>query len=145
MEEMKIYFAPTTEALNASIGRPVGQEAYVSVSRGHVFLGRAVVEAYVGAWLARLGVQAEEVSFDFATPSAGVEFRAGPVGGELCLDDDVTARDLLRFAGLDKQLEYVGDYVELDLEAAAESGVFEDGIYIQLVRCEGAEEREPGL
>lgn len=145
MEEMKIYLAPTTEALNASIGRPVAQEAYVSVSRGHVFLGRAVVEAYIRAWLGRMGVAAEEVSFNFGTPSAGAAFRAGCIGGELCLDDEVTARDLLRFAGLERQLEYVHDYVELDLEAAADdSGIFEDGIYIQLVRREGAESEVPG-
>ena len=41
---MRIYFEPATRSLGRASPPPDGAEAYVSVSRGHVFIGRAVVE-----------------------------------------------------------------------------------------------------
>jgi hypothetical protein len=139
--QMRVYFAPTSQALNAPLGRPVGQAAYVSVSRRQIFLGRPVVEAYVTAWLERLGIGPGEATFDFATPSAGIEFVAGPVGGQMLVDDRVTTSDLLRFAGLDKVVAQLGDFVALDLDSPAEEGcgVFQDGVTIQLEPRGGSE------
>ncbi len=133
-QKMRLYFAPTTEVLYGSVAPPPCEEAYVSVSRGHAFLGRSVVESYLKAWLARLGIDAEEIHWDFDTPSAGIEFVAGPVGGQMFLDDEVVAEDLMRFAGLDKALDYVADLVEIDMDAAPQDNaeVSEDGIYIPL-------------
>jgi len=131
---MRVYFSPTTQALNASIDRPPSPQGYVSVSRGHVFVPRSIVEAYIGAWLRHLGIDDEGVDFEFGTPSGGVEFTAGAIGGEMSLDDDVVAEDLMRFCGLDKALADVSDFAQVDLESAASDkcGVFEDGIYISL-------------
>ncbi len=132
--KMRVYFAPTTQALNDYIGQPVAQDAYVSISRNHVFLGRPVVEAYVRAWLRRLGIDERAASFDFGTPSAGIDFLAGSIGGQMFLDDEVITRDLLRFTGLDAVLAQVGALARLDLDAAVRegSGVLADGIYVPL-------------
>lgn len=132
---MRIYFAPTAQALNAAAGRPAREEAaYVSVSRGHVFIAPSVVESYLRAWLDRLRIGHEIASLDFGTPSGGIEFVAGAVGGEMLLDDDTAARDLVRFAGLDAALAEVSNFVELDLDSAAAGhcGVLEDGVYLLL-------------
>jgi hypothetical protein len=133
-EVLRIYFAPTSRALGATLGRPIGQEGYVSVSRRLVFVGRPVVEAYVNAWLERLGIEPGEAKFEFGTPSSGIEFVAGSVGGQMFVDDRVTIEDLLRFAGLDKVMAQLGEFVALDLDSPAEEGcgVLEDGVYVRL-------------
>ena len=51
------------------------------------------------------------------------------------LDDEVSIRDLLQFAGLDAILAQLGQFVRLGLDGAARrtaSGVLADGIHIQL-------------
>lgn len=138
--KMRVYFSPTTEALHGSTAPPPSEQAYVSVSRGHAFLGRPVVESYLRAWLGRLGIEGQEICCDFDTPSAGIEFTAGPVGGQMFLDEKAVAEDLMRFAGLDKALDHVSDLVEIDLDSDVpdDSGVCKDGIYISLSqRTEG--------
>lgn len=131
---LRIYFEPTTRSLYGAVALPPSPEAYVSVSRRHVFIGRPVVESYLKAWLTSLGIDDEAADFDFDTPSGGVEFAAKAVGGQLFLSDDVLAKELTRFAGLDKALAEVNDWVKLDLESAREdnSGICDNGIYIQL-------------
>ena len=136
-EKMRIYFGPTTEVLHGSTTPVRSEEAYVSVSRGHAFVGRTVVESYLKTWLARLGIEAEEIRCDFETPSAGIEFAAGAVGGQMFLDDDVVAEDLMRFAGLDRAMARVKDFVEIDLDAWGDCGVCRDGIYISLSQLDG--------
>jgi len=133
-EVLRVYFAPTSQALGAVLGRPIGQEGYVSVSRRQVWVGRPVVEAYVQRWLERLGIESGEARFNFGTPSSGIEFVAGPVGGQMFVDDSVTTEDLLRFAGLDKVIAPLGELVQLDLDSRAEEGcgVFDDGVYLPL-------------
>ena len=139
---MRVYFCPTTQTLNASGGGPPSPEGYVSVSAGHVFIPRSVVEAYIRAWLRRLGIDDEAVDFEFGTPSGGIEFTADAIGGEMCLDDDVVAEDLMRFSGLDRALADVSNFAQVDLESAAtgKCGVFEDGIYISLSKHVGTSE-----
>ena len=141
-EAVRVYFAPTVRALGATLGRPIGQEGYVSVSRRQVWAGRPVVEAYVKAWLERLGIDAKGAEFEFATPSSGIEFVAGLVGGQMLVDDRMTIEDLLRFAGLDQVVAQVHEFVALDLGSPAEdgSGVFEDGVYLRLIGRGKAEE-----
>ena len=131
---MRIYFETASRTLHERLGHPVGQDAYVSVSRRHAFLGRPVVEAYLRAWLRRLGLDDSGAGFDFGGPSAAIELVAGSVGGQLLLDDEVVAGDLLQFAGLDGVLAQLGQFVRVDLEGPPEdgSGIHPDGIYIQL-------------
>ncbi len=134
-ELMRIYFEPTIRSLHGSVAPPpLPQEAYVSVSRSHVFIGRSVVRAYLKAWLEFLGIHEDVAEFDFGTPSSGIEFAAGAIGGQMFLSDDVMAEDLMRFAGLDTALGHVSDLVELDMDSSAEddSGIYEDGVYIKL-------------
>ncbi len=133
-ENMSIYFAPTTRRLCGPDTLAPSAETYVSVSRGHVFIGRSAVKSYLEAWLKFLGIDDALTEFDFGTPSSGIEFRAGAIGGQMFLSDDVMAQDLMRFSGLDRALNYVSDLVELDLDSAPQEqcGVFEDGIYINL-------------
>jgi hypothetical protein len=135
-EKMRIYFAPTTCRLYGSAALPPSEEAYVSVSRSHVFIGRSIVKLYLEAWLDSLGIDDAVAEFDFGTPSSGVEFTAGAIGGQMFLSDEVMAEDLMRFAGLDQALSYVSSLVKLDLDSAPQDhcGVFEDGIYISLSR-----------
>jgi hypothetical protein len=146
-ESMRIYFAPTTRTLRGVDPLPPCADAYVSVSRGHVFIGRAVVESYIQAWLKSLGIQEQVTQVDFATPSAGIEFLAGAIGGQLFLSDQVIAEDLMHFARLDKALARLGHSAQLDLETASEdhSGVFADGVYIGLRRdTETSQDRDAG-
>jgi hypothetical protein len=137
-QKMRIYFAPATRRLSGAVEPCACEDAYVSVSRGHVFIGRPVVRSYVEAWLKSLGVDDAVTEFDFGTPSSGIEFRAGAVGGQMFLSDEVLAEDLMHFAGLDRALGHVSDLVELDLGSVKQgkSGIYEDGVYISL--CERA-------
>lgn len=139
---MRVYFSPTAQTLNASGGGPPSPQGYVSVSAGHVFIPQSVVEAYIGAWLKQLGIGRQDVDFEFGTPSGCIEFTADAVGGEMCLDDEVVAEDLMRFSGLDRALADVSDFAQVDLESAAtgKCGVFEDGIYISLSTQVGTSE-----
>ncbi len=137
-ESLRVYFAPTTQTLGQSGEPPPGQDAYVSVSRGHAFVDRAIVESYLRAWLSRLGIHETELSTEFDAPSAGVEFTAGAVAGQMFLDDDTAAKDLLEFAGLHAVMGQLDALVELDMGPAAEGkcGVYDDGVYIGLTPCE---------
>jgi hypothetical protein len=132
---LRVYFAPLAPALKKTMAGPVGQAAYVSVSRCQVFLGRAVIEAYVTAWLEHLGIEAA-AAFEFGTPDAAIEFRAGPVGGQLLVDDRTTIEDLLHFAGLEKPLAQLRPFVAMELDRGLTSpGVLQnDGLYLPLVR-----------
>ena len=134
---MRIYFAPTSAVLGESGSRPAAQEAYVSVSRQQAFIGRPIVGAYLKAWLRRLGIDDSSAAFQFATPSAGVELAAGPIGGQYFLDDLATAEDLVRFAGLEQPLAEAREFVEIDLEGGqGDCGIFEEGVRICLAsRC----------
>ena len=99
-------------------------------------MGRPAVEAYISAWLESLGIDDPNAEFNFDTPSAGVEFTAAAVGGQLFLSDQVIAEDLIRFAGIEQALTQVTDWANLDLDAVDQptSGVREDGVYIQLAK-----------
>lgn len=132
---LRVYFAPAVLALKKTMPGPVAQEAYVSVSRRHLFLGRPVVEAYVTAWLQHLGIDAP-ATFEFGTPAAEIEFRAGSVGGQLIVDDRKTIEDLLHFAGLDRPLAQLSPFVTMDLDAGFPNrGTIQDnGLYLPLTR-----------
>ncbi len=142
---LRVYFAPIASALKTTLAEPIGQAAYVSVSRGHVFLGRSVVEAYVAAWLEHLGIK-PPATFEFGTPGAEIEFRAGSIGGHLVVDDRETVDDLLHFAGLDKVLKQLRPFVSLALSggSAAERALQDDGLFLPLVR-QDEEAAEPPL
>jgi hypothetical protein len=139
---LRVYFAPVATAVKKTLPGPIGQEAYVSVSRRHVFLGRSVVEAYVTAWLEHLGIAAP-ASFEFGTPAGDIAFRAGSIGGQLVLDDRTTVEDLLHFAGLDKPLAQLRPFVAMELDAALPNGgeIQENGIYLPLA-CRDEEQFE---
>lgn len=143
---MRIYFEPTTRLLGRPTARTPLPEAYVSVTRGHVFVGRPAVESYLNAWLESLGIDQTAAQFAFDTPSGGVHFTAGirassgcgpaaAVGGQMFLSDQVLAEELIRFAGIEPALAQVRDWAKLDLDGVPHdgSGVCEDGIYIQLI------------
>jgi len=133
---MRIYFAPTATALGHSGPRPPDQAAYVSVSRQRVFVGRPLVEDYLRAWLRRLGIDDAQARFQFATPFGGVELCAGPIAGQMLLDDVAMAEDLVRFAGLEQPLAEVRDFVRLDLAGGGpECGILDSGVSVHLARC----------
>jgi hypothetical protein len=131
---MRIYFAPARSQLGSAAAPAGDGRSYASVSRGHAFIARGAVEAYLQAWLQRLGIAQAATRFDFPTPSGEVEFLAGNVGGQLTLDGLEQAQDLARFAGLGPALDEIRQFVEPDLDAAegARCGIFEDGIYFPL-------------
>jgi hypothetical protein len=131
---MRIYFAPARPLLGPAALPVDDRQAYVSVSRGHVFIARPLVEAYVQAWLQRLGIRETVTRFDFPTPSGEVEFLAGGVGGQLTLDGLEQAQDLARFAGLGPALGEIREFAEPNLDAGdqARCGIFEDGVYFPL-------------
>jgi len=133
-EPMRVYFEPTTRSLHAPAPSPACAEGYVSVSRRHVFVGRPVVESYLAAWLDRLGIDHAELRLEFETPSGGVELSTGAVGGQMFLSDDLVAHELIRFAGLERPLAQVSDWVRVDLDSDRQDkcGVYEDGVYIRL-------------
>ncbi len=101
---LRVYFAPAAQALGQSGPAPPPESAYVSVTRQHVFIGRALIERYVEAWLRWLGIAESPTDFDLATPDGGVGFHGQHVGGCLLLDDDAMVEDLVRFAGLQPAL-----------------------------------------
>ena len=130
---MRIFFEPTTRVLVNVEARPVSEASYVSVSRGHVFIDRATVESYIEACLLQLGVESEEAGFDFGTPSGAIDFSAGPVAGQLLLDGDVAAQDLIRFAGLKPALTQVANLAQPTARTPDEKcGAYEDGVYLRL-------------
>ncbi len=131
---MRIYFAPARPLSGPAASPAEDQQAYVSVSRGHVFVARPLVEAYLQAWLQQLGIRETVARFDFPTPSGEVEFLAGKVGGQLTLDGLEQAQDLARFAGLGPALGEIREFAEPDLDAGDQTrcGIFEDGVYFPL-------------
>jgi hypothetical protein len=133
-EPMRVYFEPATRSLCASAPSLPSSAAYVSVSRRQVFVGRSVAESYLRAWLETLAIDAAEIRFEFETPSGGVEFSTGAVGGQMFLADEVVANDLIRFAGLERALAQVSDWVRLDLDSDVQDkcGVHDEGVYIRL-------------
>lgn len=133
---MRIYFEPVTRSLYGYDNSPPSPEAYVSVTRGHVFIDRATVESYIRAWLEILQIDNTSIEFSFDTPSGGVEFTTGTVGGELFLSDDVIADELIRFAGMKQALVHVSDWAQLNLDSRVpdNSQIRNDGIYIQLAK-----------
>ena len=133
--KMRIYFAPTAQTLPKQVAATESApDAYVSVTRGHVFVGRRTVESYVRAWLDCLGIDGTQTEFDFATRSGEIDFAAETAGGQLFVSNEVLVHDLMHFAGLDAALDHVADLVELDLTSSSESpsGVFDDGVYVGL-------------
>jgi hypothetical protein len=141
---MRIYFAPARPLLGPAVAPASDPRAYVSVSRGHVFIARPAVEAYVQAWLQRLGIRETATRFDFPTPSGEVEFLAGSVGGQLTLDGLEQAQDLAQFAGLGPALGEIREFAKPDLDASdqARCGIFEDGVYFPLRKDERQETRD---
>ena len=136
---MRIYFAPAGPLSGPAGSLADDRQAYVSVSRGHVFIARPLVETYVQAGLQRLGIRETVARFDFPTPSGEVEFLAGSVGGQLTLDGLKQAQDLARFAGLGPALGEIREFAEPDLDARDQTrcGIFEDGIYFPLTPGKG--------
>jgi len=131
---LRIYFSPRTPALGIEGDAPSTDEAYVSLSRGHIFLGRAMVEAYVEAWLGQLKIAAEAVRFEFSQASAGVDFVAAHFGGQLLLDDEAMVDDLLRFVGLSEALRGVVALAQGGCEPKLAEGceIGEQGLYLNL-------------
>jgi hypothetical protein len=136
---MRIYFAPARPLSGPVASSTDDGQAYVSVSRGHVFIARPRVEAYVQAWLQRLGIGQTVARFDFPTPAGEIEFLAGNVGGQLTLDSLQQARDLAQFAGLGPALGEIREFAQPDLDAGDPShcGIFDEGIYFPLRKDEG--------
>jgi hypothetical protein len=132
---LRVYFSATAQVLNRSLDAPVGQQAFVSVSRLTTFVGRSIVERYLHAWLEHLNLAADGLVMALGMPSGEVEFRAGAVAGQMLVDDPVSAGDLLHFAGLDRRLEELADLVRLDFSQppVGPYGVREDGVYLRLV------------
>jgi hypothetical protein len=132
-ESMRIFFEPTTRVLVEVEAGPAAESSYVSVSRGHVFIDRATVESFIRACLLQLGAEPKDAGFNFATPSGAIDFSAGPLAGQMLLDGDVAAKDLIRFAGLTPALTHVAN---LNQPAANDSdekcGAYEDGVYFRL-------------
>ncbi len=132
---LRVYFSSTAQVLHRSLDEPVGQQAYVSVSRLTAFVGRSIVERYLHAWLEHLNIATDGLVAGLGGPSGEVEFQAGAVAGQMLVDDPVSAADLLRFAGLDRRLEELADLVHLDFSQPPTDsyGVREDGVYLRLV------------
>jgi hypothetical protein len=131
---LRVYFSATAQVLHRSLDAPVGQQAFVSVSRLTAFVGRGIVESYLRAWLAHLNITQDGLIVSLGKSSGEVEFQAGAVAGQLQVDDPVSAADLLRFAGLDRRLAELAELVELDFSppAAESCGVRDDGVYLRL-------------
>ena len=132
-ESMRVFFEPTTRVLGNDETGPPAKASYVSVSRGHVFIDRATVESYIKACLLRLGIESEEAGFDFDTPSGAIDFTAGPIAGQMLLDGDVVAGDLIRFAGLTPAMAHVSNLTQLAPHTRDdECGAHENGVYLRL-------------
>ncbi|MEE8453079.1 MAG: hypothetical protein V3R99_14230 [Thermoguttaceae bacterium] len=137
---MRVFFAPAAQMLPCRRPKTPVQDAYVSVSRGHVFVGRAVVEAYVESWLDFLGADATEISFDFSTANSEIGFSTDKMGGQVFFGDDALANDLVRFAGLDTPLQEVGRLANVEILQSGD--VLEDGIYLPLPPRDGSDASE---
>lgn len=131
---LRIYFSPSTSALGIEGDPPSAEEAYVSLSRGHVFLGRAMVEAYVEAWLGHLKIAADAVRFEFSRASAGVDFTSDHFGGQLLLDDEAMINDLLQFVGLRESLRSVCEFAPGGCKPGLAEGceIGEQGLHLTL-------------
>jgi hypothetical protein len=130
---MRIYFSPVAGTLGRTSPRPQFSEAYVSVSRGHVFLGLPAVQAYLAAWLEHIGLSTDQLSMESGVASGAIEFRAGRIGGQLFVDQLAVAEDLIGFAGLRSTLSEVRTVAALDLQSpGGRCGAFADGVYFPL-------------
>ena len=132
---MRIYFSATAQVLNQSLDEPIGQQAYVSVSQQIAFVGRPVLDRYLRAWLGRLAIADDDLTLGLGAASGALEFQAGPVVGQMLVDDEVSSADLLRFAGLDRIVAELSGTVALDAAPprCKPYGVRDDGVYLRLV------------
>ena len=134
VERMRIYFTPTEERLNAAAQDFSPSEAYVSLTRAGVFIGRSIVERYVNAWLQRLGLKNAEAAipaWENGT-SGGVRFVLAPLGGELLVDSEPMIADLLQFAGLDGPLAALDTPVKPETLAQGGPDLRPDGLFFLL-------------
>jgi hypothetical protein len=136
---MRIYFAPTAAVLGTPSDRIESGLSYVSVSRGHIRIGRAAVEHYLQARLRHLGLDDDSLRVEMGGPCEGVEFSAAKIGGQMLLDE-IAIQDLLCFTRLEKVLAALGDYAVLGLDSMPgdPGGVSPEGLTIPLTRCEQA-------
>lgn len=133
---LRVYFEPATRRLYPASAPGAFQDSYVSVTREQAFVGRSAVEAYLNAWLERLGLADSPAEFTFDTATGGIQFVAGAAAGQMYLADQTVAEELIRFAGIEPALAEVGRWVKLDLDRAVQESpvVRDDGICIQLAR-----------
>lgn len=93
------------------------EDAYVSVSRGEIFLSYRVVRDYLSARCRALLLPDSPVQSDSTEATAEFlagtcRFRFGSLHGRLIPDDGELSEDIARFADLVKPLEHVSDYLD---------------------------------
>ncbi|MDO5554180.1 MAG: hypothetical protein Q4G68_10505 [Planctomycetia bacterium] len=117
---MRIYFASVPGILGeeSPVAFPA-REAYVSVSRGELFLSTEVICAYLSSRCryfledAVHGVPGND-DLTLAPIAGGYHFQLGAVAGELILSCDQVLDDLILFARLQRSIGYLTDIVTID-------------------------------
>lgn len=128
---MRVYFSPHPACLEEESACPFpARDAYVSVSRGEIFLSKKVLVAYLGRQCDRVSTTEEEELPHLIPIAGGYRFQQGVIGGELLVAPDRVLDDLLFFARLKRSLGYLADSVSIDWTACPPE-LSPDGILIR--------------
>lgn len=123
---MRLFFRPVVDTLAESI---IGddaeiktqsfppEKAYLSVSRSEIFLHIDVVTAYFRTWLAYLGVPDDTNAMSCRATVCGFLAESPYLTIEATITPNQLFQDLLRFAGLSRWFDELGNDIAPDLDA----------------------------
>lgn len=122
---MRLFFRPVCPTLAANDGEITPQifppeKAYLSVSRSEIFLHIDVIKAYFLAWHEWLGMREEPENMTCRATACGFLAESPYLTIEAVVSPNEIFDDLMRFAGLSRWLDELGDVTpDLDAEETA--------------------------
>lgn len=131
---LRIFFQPKKATFGQKSSRPIPPaDAYVSVSRGEIFMAHHVLKDYIVARYRQILLNPDgEIPEPVIDYSAGTyHFQFGAVCGSLIPDDREVEGDLVLFADLKRPLDHVAPYLAR-FPSASGARFDSDGVRIRL-------------
>jgi hypothetical protein len=117
---MRLFFRPVAETLAAAETPPQSfppEKAYLSISRGEIFLHTDVITAYFRAWLEYLGMQEPPENVTCRATTCGFIAESPYLTIEATIEPNDIFQDMLQFAGLSRWFGELDGNIAPDLDA----------------------------
>ncbi len=129
---MRLFFRPVVATLGViSPGGFPPENAYLSVSRKEIFMHINVITEYFLAWLDRLGTPEESENLRCRATACGFCVTTPYLTIEATIAPNEVFQDMLRFAGLSRWFDELGDTIAPDLDAP-ETNIADNGLLVKL-------------